>query len=196
MNQLGRREFLKMAGAAAGATAAAAATGGRVFASGNSNLPQQDATAEATPAAELAFWETMDVHHEEGVNIFLNNIGNDPTFWDNKMPFEMDGDTKVFNIVCQEIDWDTGGGMIFPAMAYNGTVPGPLVRVRVGDTVEVYLKNREDSWLMHNVDFHAATGPGGGAELTSCAPGEAKAFRFKAQNPGLYGGCHLSQARA
>lgn len=74
----------------------------------------------------------------------------------------------------------------FRFWTFNGTVPGPFVRVRVGDTVEVYLKNREDSWLMHNVDFHAATGPGGGAELTSCAPGEAKAFRFKAQNPGLY----------
>ncbi|HRP06556.1 MAG TPA: multicopper oxidase domain-containing protein, partial [Opitutaceae bacterium] len=74
----------------------------------------------------------------------------------------------------------------FRFWTFNGTVPGPLVRVRVGDTVEVFLKNREDSWLMHNVDFHAATGPGGGAELTSCAPGEAKAFRFKALNPGLY----------
>lgn len=69
---------------------------------------------------------------------------------------------------------------------FNGTVPGPFVRVRVGDTVEVYLKNNEDSWFMHNVDFHAVTGPGGGAELTTAAPGEEKAFRFKARHPGLY----------
>ena len=45
---------------------------------------------------------------------------------------------------------------------FNGTVPGPFQRVRVGDTVEVYLKNNEDSWFAHNVDFHAVTGPGGG----------------------------------
>jgi nitrite reductase (NO-forming) len=65
-------------------------------------------------------------------------------------------------------------------------VPGPFVRVRVGDTVEVHLKNPEDSWMMHNVDFHAVTGPGGGAELTTCGPGEEKAFFFKALKPGLY----------
>ena len=41
---------------------------------------------------------------------------------------------------------------------FNGKVPGPLVRVRVGDTVEVHLKNAADSVMTHSVDFHAATG--------------------------------------
>ena len=58
----------------------------------------------------------------------------------------------------------------FRFWTFNGTVPGPMVRVRVGDTVEVHLKNSEDSWMMHNVDFHAVTGPGGGAEATNFAP--------------------------
>ena len=40
--------------------------------------------------------------------------------------------------------------------------------------------------MMHNVDFHAATGPGGGAGATSAAPGEEKTVTFKALNPGLY----------
>ena len=69
---------------------------------------------------------------------------------------------------------------------FNGKVPGPMVRVRVGDTVEVRLKNAEDSWMMHNVDFHAVTGPGGGGVLTETAPGEEKVFTFKALKPGLY----------
>ena len=69
---------------------------------------------------------------------------------------------------------------------FNGKVPGPFVRVRVGDTVEVRLTNAEDSWMMHNVDFHAVTGPGGGAVATEAAPGETKGFTFKALNPGLY----------
>ena len=74
----------------------------------------------------------------------------------------------------------------FRYWTFNGTVPGPFVRVRVGDTVEVHLRNHEDSWMPHNVDFHAVNGPGGGAEATTAAPGEEKAFRFKALNPGLY----------
>jgi len=69
---------------------------------------------------------------------------------------------------------------------FNGQVPGPFVRVRVGDTVEVQLKNAEDSAMYHNVDFHAVTGPGGGAKATLAEPGEQKGFVFKAINPGLY----------
>ena len=45
----------------------------------------------------------------------------------------------------------------FRFWTFNGKVPGPFIRVRVGDTVEVHLKNNENSWMFHNVDFHAAT---------------------------------------
>jgi nitrite reductase (NO-forming) len=65
-------------------------------------------------------------------------------------------------------------------------VPGPFVRVRVGDTVNLTYKNRADSRMIHSVDLHAVTGPGGGAVMTQTPPGETKAFRFKALNPGLY----------
>ncbi len=74
----------------------------------------------------------------------------------------------------------------FRFWTFNGTVPGPFIRVRVGDTVNVRLRNHPDSWMMHNVDFHAVTGPGGGAEATSAGPGEEKSFSFKALNPGVY----------
>jgi nitrite reductase (NO-forming) len=60
------------------------------------------------------------------------------------------------------------------------------VRVRVGDTVHVTLRNHEDSWMQHNVDFHAVTGPGGGGVATIADPGTEKGFTFKALNPGLY----------
>lgn len=69
---------------------------------------------------------------------------------------------------------------------FNHKVPGPFVRVRVGDTVEVVMKNHEDSVAMHNVDFHAVTGLHGGGHATMAAPGETKGFTFKALNPGLY----------
>ena len=77
-------------------------------------------------------------------------------------------------------------GATFKYWTFNGQVPGPFVRVRVGDTVEVTLKNADDSAMMHNVDFHAVTGPGGGAVATMAAPGETKGFTFKALQPGLY----------
>jgi nitrite reductase (NO-forming) len=60
------------------------------------------------------------------------------------------------------------------------------VRVRVGDTVEVHMKNDPSSVMFHSVDFHGAIGPGGGAEFTQAAPGEEKVVTFKAMVPGLY----------
>jgi len=77
-------------------------------------------------------------------------------------------------------------GSSYRYWTYNGKVPGPFVRVRVGDTVEVTMKNADDSVMAHNVDFHAVTGPGGGGIATMAAPGETKGFTFKALNPGLY----------
>lgn len=77
-------------------------------------------------------------------------------------------------------------GASYRYWTFNQKVPGPFVRVRVGDTVEVRLKNHDDSALMHNVDFHAVTGPGGGAKATDAEPGESRGFDFTAINPGLY----------
>jgi nitrite reductase (NO-forming) len=58
--------------------------------------------------------------------------------------------------------------------------------VRVGDTVEVHVKNDPSSIMVHSVDFHGAIGPGGGAEFTQTDPGEEKVVTFKAMVPGLY----------
>jgi nitrite reductase (NO-forming) len=40
--------------------------------------------------------------------------------------------------------------------------------------------------MVHSIDLHAVTGPGGGAVVTQVQPGETKSFTFKALNPGLY----------
>ena len=85
-----------------------------------------------------------------------------------------------------EVTGQLDDGTTYRYWTFNKRVPGPFVRVRVGDTVEVTLKNADDSVMMHNVDFHAVTGPGGGAAATMAAPGETKGFTFKALNPGLY----------
>jgi nitrite reductase (NO-forming) len=65
-------------------------------------------------------------------------------------------------------------------------VPGPLLRVRVGDTVELTLANARDSKMVHSIDLHAVTGPGGGADDLQVPPGQKKTITFKALNLGLY----------
>lgn len=77
-------------------------------------------------------------------------------------------------------------GTSYRYWTFDGGVPGPFVRVRVGDTVKVTLTNDDESWMPHNVDFHAVTGPHGGGDATMALPGETRGFAFKALNPGLY----------
>lgn len=69
---------------------------------------------------------------------------------------------------------------------FDEHVPGPFIRVRQGDLVDFTLENSADSKLTHNIDFHACTGPGGGAEASSTAPGQTTRFQFRAMTPGLF----------
>jgi len=69
---------------------------------------------------------------------------------------------------------------------FDGRVPGPMLRVRVGDTIDFFLKNDAASSMPHNVDFHAVTGPGGGATSLDTLPGSESELKVKLLNPGIY----------
>ncbi|MBO0733299.1 MAG: nitrite reductase, copper-containing [Methylocapsa sp.] len=77
-------------------------------------------------------------------------------------------------------------GVGYQYWTYNGTVPGPMIRVRQGDTVELTLKNSEDSPVSHSIDLHGVLGPGGGGKVTQTPPGATSIFRFKAMKPGVF----------
>ena len=77
-------------------------------------------------------------------------------------------------------------GVDYTFWTFGGHVPGKFIRVREGDFVEFKLSNRPDSKMPHNIDLHAVTGPGGGAEASMTAPGHVSTFSFTALNPGLY----------
>jgi len=81
---------------------------------------------------------------------------------------------------------DPSAGTTYRYWTFNGKVPGPMIRVRQGDTIEVTLQNDASSHMAHSVDFHAALGPGGGAALSQTSPGQSKTFTFKATTPGLF----------
>jgi nitrite reductase (NO-forming) len=95
------------------------------------------------------------------------------------------GYVKV-NLEVQELAGQLDDGTTYRFWTYNGQIPGPLIRARVGDTVEVRLENSEDSWAAHSIDLHAVNGPFGGARATDVDPGQARSFKFKALSPGLY----------
>jgi nitrite reductase (NO-forming) len=94
--------------------------------------------------------------------------------------------TVKVTLIARELTAELADGTSFTFWTFNGTVPGPMIRVMQGDTVEVTLINLRENRMGHNVDLHAVNGPGGGAAATNALPGETKTFRFKALNSGAY----------
>jgi nitrite reductase (NO-forming) len=92
--------------------------------------------------------------------------------------------TVRVDLLSVEVDGRLAEGTTFGYWTFNGKVPGPFLRVRVGDTIDIHLKNSADSAMIHSVDFHAATGPGGGAAALQVDPGGEKSMTWKALIPG------------
>jgi len=177
-----RRDFLKVMGAGAGAIGA-----GLVSSPALAQNRTMNTTAKQGTTAEQA--DEMDLHHEEGVKIFLDNVGKDDNYWRKPMEFTMDGDVKVFDLVCQDIQWEVAPDMIYPAMAYNGMVPGPEIRVVEGDKVRINVKNEmAQSTGMH---FHGLLIPNamdGVPFITQpvIKPGASSTYEFTVRNPGSH----------
>lgn len=159
--------------------------------------------ADKTYAPHFAMPAFMHVYHPGGhlpdlpfVNVvafiqnfknfeYIDDIGRDPN--DVPPPITRDwSETVKVSLETQEVLAEVADGIYFNYWTYNKQVPGPMLRVREGDTVEVTITNHPSSLHGHNIDLHAVTGPGGGATLSRVEPGETKVFTWKALNPGLY----------
>lgn len=95
------------------------------------------------------------------------------------------GEVEI-TLTVKEVLSEIAPGVVVNYWTFDGTVPGPMLRVKEGDHVTLTLHNDESSLHMHSIDLHAVTGPGGGATVTDVAPGESKSFSFTAMNPGLF----------
>ncbi len=76
-------------------------------------------------------------------------------------------------------------GTEYPAWTFGGTIPGPLIRVTQGDTVEFTFINDKDSKNSHAIDLHAAQVDVLG-EFAPIKPGETKKFTFVPKYPGVF----------
>ncbi|MFB6102440.1 MAG: copper-containing nitrite reductase [Haloplanus sp.] len=137
------------------------------------------------PAASEAEAQKQRTQVEQQSKPSVDRIAADPTDIpgpiDRNQPAEVDVTLRP-----EEVTAEIEPGVTFDYMTYNGQVPGPMVRVRQGDTVNLTFENPSGNALPHNVDFHAVAGPGGGAGATTTAPGETAHLKFKATYPGAY----------
>ena len=115
----------------------------------------------------------------------VENIARDP----NDVPppiTRTEPELVKVELTTKEVIAEMAPGVFINYWTFDGQVPGPMIRVREGDTVELTLHNDATSLHHHNIDLHAVTGPGGGAVSTMVAPGESATVTFKALHPGLF----------
>jgi manganese oxidase len=116
-----------------GGSALAAADAGHTHEGALIPMSAPAAQSDDEPTAD-----EMDAMHEAGVKAFpaaTKGLGGQP------LEFTMDGDVKVFDLVCQVVQWEVTPGTMVEAWTYNGVTPGPEIRVTEGDKVRINVTN-------------------------------------------------------
>jgi nitrite reductase (NO-forming) len=92
----------------------------------------------------------------------------------------------VVTLVTEEKLGQLADGVTYDYWTFNGTVPGPLIRLRLNQVVEMHIINPANSTMTHSIDSHGILGQGGGGAYSQTAPGNESIFQFTAMNPGLF----------
>jgi nitrite reductase (NO-forming) len=164
-----RRTFMKVAGAGS-ALAVAGCVG--------NDEPEEAADTQPEP-------QPQDEGLDAAKSLDTDRIAADPR----ELPDPIDRNEPKrheIEIATTEETAEIEPGVTFDYMTFGGRVPGPMVRVRRGDRVNLTLTNDSSNTMPHNIDFHAVYGPGGGANDTTIAPGESATIEFTAMYPGVF----------
>ena len=171
-----RREAIKQGNATA--KAAAAPKPAAVTTAATNHI--QHTAAQGTTAAE------MDRHHEEGVKAFpakTKGLGGQP------LAYEMDGAVKVFRLTAEPVKWEVRPEEFKDAYAYNGTLPGPEIRVTEGDRVRIVVTNKlPESTAVHWHGLNTPNAMDGVPFITQppIKPGETFTYEFVASPSGSH----------
>jgi len=94
--------------------------------------------------------------------------------------------TVKVTMTAKEVELEINNqGTKYPAWTFDGMIPGKVVRVTEGDTVDFTLINPKENKNSHSMDFHAAE-VNVLDEFAPVKPGQSKHFTFKAKRPGTY----------
>lgn len=156
---------------------------------GMGDMPMGSSTAETTPAPGSMNSESggmgrmMEPIGGENVPLATDNQGGQP------LAYQEENGVKVFKITARTVRWPILDGVTVTALTYNGTVPGPLIRVTEGDRVRVVLKNELDDpttihW--HGVEVPNTMDGVPGVTQDPVQPGETFTYEFEAKPAGTF----------
>lgn len=157
----------------------------KTYAPGFAMPPFMHSMAPGGMAPTLPFANVFHFFMNEPNFERVADIGRDPNDVPPAITRTSPAEVKI-NVTVNEVISEVAPGIYFNYWTFNGTAPGPMYRVREGDTVILSITNDKTSLHHHNIDLHSVTGQGGGASLTDVMPGETKTIKWKALNQGLF----------
>jgi manganese oxidase len=106
--------------------------------------------------------------------------------------------TKEFDLTAKITDWEVSPGNVVQAWTYNGTVPGPTIKVQPGDHVRVVLDNQlpqSTAIHFHGIDVPNAMDGVPYVTQDPVKPGEKFTYDFVAKGPavGMYHSHHHAE---
>ena len=160
------------------------------------------------PAAGIAFLCSVPGHADAGMEGMVMVAGSSPApddhggpapssdvapdpgapdyaLFDPVAPTALTGSTHDIELVIEEKPMTVAAGFVQQVWTFNGTVPGPVIRVKVGDTIRVTLKNPTTAAVSHSIDFHASQ-VAWNDEMRSIAPGEELVYEWRADYAGVW----------
>lgn len=110
----------------------------------------------------------------------------DPTKFDyGKKSIAANGQTvKEFEIVAEDRMMEVSDGVEFPVWTYNGTVPGPTIRVTEGDYIKIKFTNKGS--MPHTIHLHGIHPANMDGVFETIAPDGSFVYEFTAELPGVY----------
>jgi nitrite reductase (NO-forming) len=141
-----------------------------------STMDHGAASAPAVATADVATPDDADAYTGDRPPLELR----DPT-----APAPSTGTVHDLDLVIEERVMQVAEGVWQEVWTFGGTVPGPTLRVKVGDTVDVTLINPADATVDHSIDFHASQ-VAWNDEMRSIAPGEELVYSFTATHAGMW----------
>ncbi len=158
-----------------------AGTGGTADAIAASPAPA--ASAAPAPAAPAAPEPAMTAAPAAGATPAPDPNAPAYTVYDPNAPRLLDGTVHDIDLPIIDKDITVAPGYVVRAWTFGGTVPGPTIRVTVGDEVRVHLRN--DSMMPHSIDFHASL-TAMDHQMVEIKPGATWTYTYKAEFAGVW----------
>ncbi len=139
-------------------------------------------------ASHLVASETRRVRTPAGdvTSVTLAGVAtDDPGTYNPIAPPRLPGTMHDLDLWAEEKSMTVAPGVVQHVWTFNGTVPGPVLRIRVGDTVRVHFRNLAKNSIPHSLDFHASE-VAWNDQMVSIAPGQERTFQWTPRYAGVF----------